>query len=129
MTEHKAIRRHMRDNENRIEAIKKFMETNKGADERECNRNIFILEEVNKALSEIQAYRSIGTVEECRAAAEKQRAIKPTFVLNFGDFESLFACECGKKITVRHDRGVMVDHNGPNFCSNCGRKWDWSDTP
>lgn len=88
-----------------------------------------ILEFKVSILEELIQYRSIGTVEECRAAAEKQRAIKPTFVLNFGDFESLFACECGKKITVRHDRGVMVDHNGPNFCSNCGRKWDWSDTP
>lgn len=82
-----------------------------------------------KALSEIQQYRSIGTVEECRAAVEKQRAKKPTFVLNFGDFESLFACECGKKITVRHDRGVMDNHDGPKFCSNCGIRWDWSDTP
>lgn len=88
-----------------------------------------ILEFKVSILEELIQYQSIGTVEECRAAAEKQRAIKPTFVLNFGDFESLFACECGKKITVRHDRGVMVDHNGPNFCSNCGRKWDWSDTP
>lgn len=88
-----------------------------------------ILEFKVSILEELIQYRSIGTVEECRAAVEKQRAKKPTFVLNFGDFESLFACECGKKITVRHDRGVMDDHNGPNFCSNCGRKWDWSDTP
>lgn len=81
------------------------------------------------SLEEIQQYRSIGTVEECRAAVEKQRAINPTFVLNFGDFESLFACECGKKITVRHNRGVMDNHDGPKFCSNCGIRWDWSDTP
>lgn len=129
MTENKAIRIHIHDNAHRIEALKEFMENNKGADERECKRNIFALEEANKALSEIQQYRSIGTVEECRAAAEKQRAINPTFVLNFGDFESLFACECGKKITVRHNRGVMDNHDGPKFCSNCGIRWDWSDTP
>lgn len=48
-------------------------------------------------VSALEEYISIGTVEECRAAVEKQRVIKPTFVLNFGDFESLFACECGKK--------------------------------
>lgn len=29
------------------------------------------------ALEEIQQYREIGTVEECRAAVEKQRAMKP----------------------------------------------------
>lgn len=82
-----------------------------------------------EALSDWRQYRKIGTVEECREARERQRAKKPTFVLNFGDFESLFACECGKKITVRHDRGVMDNHDGPKFCSNCGRKWDWSDAP
>lgn len=78
---------------------------------------------------ELIQYRSIGTVEECRSAVEKQRAKKPTFEMNYGDFESLFSCECGKKIVVRHNRGVMDDHNGPNFCSNCGIRWDWSDTP
>ena len=82
-----------------------------------------------EAIKKLQQYRAIGTVEECREAVEKQRAINPTFVLNFGDFESLFACECGKKITVRHNRGVMDNHDGPKFCSNCGIRWDWSDTP
>lgn len=77
MTENKAIRIHIHDNAHRIEALKEFMENNKGADERECKRNIFALEEANKALSEIQQYRSIGTVEECRAAVEKQVAKKP----------------------------------------------------
>lgn len=80
------------------------------------------------ALEEIQQYRSIGTVEEC-CAAEKQRAIKPTFEMNYGDFESLFACECGKKIVVRHNRGVMDNHDGPCYCSKCGKKLDWGDTP
>lgn len=32
-------------------------------------------EEAIKALEEIQQYRTIGTVEECRAAVEKQTAI------------------------------------------------------
>ena len=81
-----------------------------------------------EALKEIQKYRSIGTVEECRAAVEKQRAIKPTFEMNYGEFESLFSCECGKKIVVRHNRGVMDNHDGPNYCSKCGKKLDWSDT-
>lgn len=81
-----------------------------------------------KALEEIQQYRAIGTVEECREARERQRAIKPMFEMNFGDCESKFSCECGKKIIVRHDRGVMDNHDGPNYCSNCGCKFDWSDT-
>ena len=33
--------------------------------------------EAIKAMEEIQQYRAIGTVEECRAAVEKQKAKKP----------------------------------------------------
>lgn len=82
----------------------------------------------NELEHEIEEYRTIGTVEECRAAVEKQKAIKPTFEMNYGDFESLFSCECGKKIVVRHSRGIMDNHDGPNYCSKCGKKWDWSDS-
>lgn len=96
--------------------------------------NTFIREywehrQVAEYLEELKQYRAIGTVEECRAAVEKQKAIKPKFEMNYGDFESLFSCECGKKIIVRHNRGIMDNHNGPNYCSNCGKKWDWSDSP
>lgn len=81
---------------------------------------------IGKAIDSCVEYEEIGTVEECRAAVEKQRAIKPIFEMNYGDFESLFSCECGKKIIVRHDRGIMDNHNGPNYCSNCGQALDWS---
>lgn len=80
-----------------------------------------------KALEEIQQYRSIGKVEECRKAAERQNAKKPEFEMNFGDYESRFSCDCGKKIVVRHDRGVMDNNDAPNYCLNCGQKLDWSD--
>ena len=33
-----------------------------------------------KALEEVQQYRQIGTVEECREAVEKQTAKKPTLI-------------------------------------------------
>ena len=82
-----------------------------------------------KALEEIQQYRSIGTVKECRDAVERQRAKKPEFEINFGDYESRFSCECGKKIVVRHDCGVMDNNDAPNYCLNCGQKLDWGDTP
>lgn len=71
MKDYQAIRLHMHDNAHRIETIKNFMENNKDADEKECNRNIWILEEVNKALAEIQQYRSMGTVEEIRSKMEE----------------------------------------------------------
>lgn len=37
----------------------------------------YAIEEAIKALKEIQQYREIGTVEECREAVEKQKAKKP----------------------------------------------------
>ena len=37
----------------------------------------YAIEEAIKALKEIQQYREIGTVEECREAAEKQKPKKP----------------------------------------------------
>lgn len=117
MTENKAIRIHIHDNAHRIEALKEFMENNKGADERECKRNIFALEEANKALSEIQQYRSIGTVDECREARERQRAKKPNGrykTRHMWDGAYCPMCRCG--ITARW-----------NFCQSCGQAIDWSD--
>ena len=37
----------------------------------------YAIEEAIKALKEIQQYREIGTVEECRGAVEKQKPKKP----------------------------------------------------
>lgn len=81
-----------------------------------------------KALEEIQQYRAIGAVEECREARERQRGKKPEFELNLSDYTSRFVCECGKRIIVKHDSGVMNNHDAPNYCSNCGQRFDWSYT-
>lgn len=80
-----------------------------------------------KALEEVQKYRAIGTPEECRAAAVKQTAKKPIFNHNLSDTLSIFHCECGNKIKVSHDIGIMNNNNAPNYCSNCGCRLDWSD--
>lgn len=85
------------------------------------------MEMVIKALEEIQLYQAIGTVEECRESREKQMKIKPVFEINYGDYESRFACMCGKRIVVRHNRGVMDNNDAPNYCSNCGQKFDWTE--
>lgn len=81
-----------------------------------------------EAIKNLQKYQEIGTVEECRDARERQRAKKPEFELNLSDYTSRFICECGKRIIVKHDSGVMNNNDAPNYCSNCGRKFDWSDT-
>lgn len=60
--------------------------------------NAFIKEywehrQVAEYLLELQQYRSIGTVKECRAAVEKQRAKKP----NYPYLKSLPTCPtCGE---------------------------------
>lgn len=80
-----------------------------------------------KALEEVQKYRAIGTIEECQAAVVKQTAKKPIFSHNLSDTLSVFHCECGNIIKVSHDIGIMDNNNAPNYCSNCGCKFDWSD--
>ncbi len=81
-----------------------------------------------KAINELEDYYAIGTVEECREARERQRGKKPEFELNLSDYTSRFVCECGKRIIVKHDSGVMNNHDAPNYCSNCGQRFDWSYT-
>ena len=80
-----------------------------------------------QAIEEVQQYRAIGTLEECRAAAVKQTAKKPIFDYNLSDTLSKFHCECGNTIKVSHDIGIMNNNNAPNYCSKCGCKLDWSD--
>ena len=82
---------------------------------------------VIQALEEVQQYRAIGTPKECRAAAVKQTAKKPIFNHNLSDTLSVFHCECGNKIKVSHDIGIMNNNNAPNYCSKCGCRFDWSD--
>lgn len=92
-----------------------------------CKKEIQACEVAVKALEEVQQYRVIGTLEECGAAAVKQTAKKPIFNHNLSDTLSIFHCECGNKIKVSHDIGIMNNNNAPNYCSNCGCRLDWSD--
>ena len=66
------------------------------------------------ALEEVQQYREIGTVEECRAAVEKQTAKKP----NYDDYHRAgYRCpDCNN-----------VNPWGYKHCKHCGQKLDWSD--
>ena len=60
------------------------------------------------------AYRAIGTPEECQAAMEKQIPYKPSrkkLVWGIGK------CKCGVEFLDRKT----------GFCGNCGQRLDWSD--
>ncbi len=77
------------------------------------------------ALKEIQQYRAIGTVEECREARERQRGKKPNA---WGDgydddgnmIYDMYDCpNCGKS--------YEIDYDNYKYCPECGQAIDWSD--
>lgn len=72
-----------------------------------------------KALEEIQQYRQIGTVEECRAAVEKQKGKKP---LRRTDIS-------GNKYKIcQHCFAIVEDGEWTDtFCPDCGQKIDWEE--
>lgn len=68
-----------------------------------------------EALKEIQQYRAIGTVEQCREAMENQRGKKPIF---YKDTNRADCPICGNAV-----RGI--DKPFGDWCSHCGCKLDW----
>ncbi len=73
-----------------------------------------------QALEEVQQYREIGTLEECRTAREKQIPMKPK--TNRIDSETIY-CKCPScNITTVLYRNCIM-----NYCKECGQKLDWSE--
>ena len=72
-----------------------------------------------KALEDVQQYRQIGTVEECRAAVEKQTAAKPLGGMDIEGNEYAICRECS---------AILSDGEWfAQYCPDCGKKVDWSD--
>ena len=84
------------------------------------------------ALKEIQQYREIGTVEECREAVDKQKPkapkdslkIKPVIDENGSyvdaDVTVYLLCQnCGEM--------VGIDENVDKFCHECGQAIQWDE--
>ena len=70
-----------------------------------------------QALEEVQKYREIGSIEECRASREKQISKKPLYIANLG-CTALWLCPVCERRIIRSD---LV------YCHQCGQKLDWSD--
>ena len=72
-----------------------------------------------QALEEVQQYRKIGTVEECRAAVEKQTAAKPLVGMDADGNDYAICRECS---------AILSDGEWfAQYCPDCGKKVDWSD--
>ena len=72
-----------------------------------------------RALEELQNYRKIGTVEECREAVEKQKPMKPDEV----DYDfNYYKCQvCGGYIWSTDNV------NKHRYCLECGQKIEWEE--
>ena len=69
--------------------------------------------EAIKALEEIQQYRAIGTPDECRAAVEKQKAMKVTDI----HVDEYYCPACGSENTTSN-----ALTGGDHYCPNCGQR-------
>lgn len=82
-----------------------------------------------QALEEIQQYRAIGTVEECRQAKEKQISKKPIRKERSGmgyEYKDYY-CSCGNFIGFEPSINRALENGKIPFrnCPNCGQKLDW----
>lgn len=97
---------------------------------------------------ELQQYRAIGTVEECREARERQRGKKPILCMNevsgmfidyadgHGEYKTQmnnwWRCPCCNEVVgqrvIAHKH--IHDQRKKKFCEKCGQAISWeSDTP
>ena len=77
------------------------------------------------ALEEIQQYRKIGTVEECRKAVEKQKSKAPDYEGDgYADgymvYDTWICPNCGKR--------YEVDYDDYKHCPNCGQAIQWEES-
>ena len=71
-----------------------------------------------KNLIELKYYRDIGTVEECRAAVEKQKPKQPIEDI----YHNKCCPNCGWIAFQDEWGGRYLPH-----CENCGQALDWSE--
>lgn len=92
----------------------------------ERKREIQGYEMATEALREVQQYCAIGTLEECRAAVEKQTAKKVvSFEYHNGTIN--YGCPVCKWKIISKINGEWCVGTFNEYCDRCGQKLDWSD--
>lgn len=81
---------------------------------------IMALIECKKMIKEIQKYRAIGTVEECREARERRREKKP-IISHIGQVNDRGKAHCPNCRQDIHGIGRI------RHCFYCGQFIDWSE--
>ena len=88
-------------------------------------------EQIAEWLEELNAYRTIGTQDECRTAVDKQKAKKIVRVkLRQSEWGSEYRCPVCESDLIKtvffNEDGTEPDEK-ISWCSGCGQKLDWSD--
>lgn len=82
------------------------------------------LESAISAMQELEKYREVGTLEECREAMEKQKRKKPDYEGDgFADGKPVYidwSCPCCRNL-------FEVDYDEYDYCPSCGQHIDWGD--
>ena len=80
---------------------------------------------VLNALEEVQQYRKIGTVEECREAVENQKAKNPS--VHKQQYSDAYNCsKCGWTFIHKNETGWFCGQHY-KFCPNCGQAIRWNE--
>lgn len=79
-----------------------------------------------EAMKELQQYKALGTLEEVRAAVEKQKAKKPT-EQSCAEKTHYKCPDCGFIMLTEYADGYRLGSQ-PEFCEKCGKHIDWSNT-
>ena len=80
----------------------------------------YAIEEAIEALKEIQQYREIGTVEECREAVERQKP-KKCIIDSCSDHAHYKCPSCGQIELSIYKHGFPRLGRITKYCENCGQ--------
>lgn len=84
----------------------------------------YAIEEAIKALNEVQQYREIGTVEECREAVEKQ---KPK-IIRIKDWSPSHCPTCDYELSTYLGDGYYKNPTFLGRCPECGQAIQWKES-